>query len=68
LNTQQGETKMKDNIPPNSAHLASLAGRLQTEINAGDVVGKIDWSKILALLAEILPIILAFLADKQRSE
>ena len=57
---------MLTRVPTNSAELANLANRIGTELSAGETVGKIDWAKVLELLIELLPLILAFFADQAK--
>lgn len=58
---------MLTKVPPNPEILAQLTSRLHTEMCAGETIGKIDWAKVLELLIELLPLILAFFADEAKN-
>ncbi len=48
-----------------------IAGKLRdiaTEVEAQEVLGKVDWSKILSLVTQLLPLILAFFATEKPEE
>jgi len=58
---------MLTRVPPYPEILAQLSNRLHTELAAGELVGKIDWAKVLELLMELLPLILAFFATEAKN-
>ncbi len=47
-------------LEKNAQTVEELLDRIGTEINVDQAVSKIDWMKILELIMQILPLILAF--------